>query len=278
MPNAGWERLWAGSGVACVVLFGCGLFFADVIAPGYPALDDPPAEIERYFLDNDQEVRALAFFHMVAAVALLFFAAYVRALMRRVEPEGRGLAALALAGGVAAAAFLLLSALLFRTLAEPVVASDDAAQHAILVLSYLAGGPAIAVPLASLIGACSLVSVRRGALPAWIGWLGAAATVFSLASASMLLGPADNNSPLFGLLLMAAGLAFLWVLAASVAMVRRVESVPKFGVAQRGITRSIDQVRAEAKKCLLICANCHAEVEAGVKVVPVELRRAAMSN
>ena len=120
-----------------------------------------------------------------------------------------------------AAAFLLLSALLFRTLAEPVVASDDATQHAVLVLSYLAGGPAIAVPLAPLIGACSLVAVRRGALPAWIGWLGAAAAAFSLASASMLLGPADNNSPLFGLVLMAAGLAFLWVLAASVAMVMR---------------------------------------------------------
>jgi hypothetical protein len=51
-----------------------------------------------------------------------------------------------------------------------------------------------------------------------------------------------------------------------------------FGIARRGITRSIDKVRAEAKKCVLICANCHAEVEAGVKVVPVELRRAAMSN
>jgi hypothetical protein len=49
-----------------------------------------------------------------------------------------------------------------------------------------------------------------------------------------------------------------------------------FGVAQRGITRSIDKVRAEARKCVLICANCHAEVEAGVKVVPVELKEAAI--
>ena len=28
-------------------------------------------------------------------------------------------------------------------------------------------------------------------------------------------------------------------------------------VAQRGITRSIERVRAEAKKCVLLCANCH---------------------
>jgi hypothetical protein len=91
MATAGWERLWAGSGVVCVLLFGCGLFFADVVAPGYPALDDPPAEVERYFLDNEREVRTLGFFHLLAAVALLFFAAYVRALMRRVEPEAGGL-------------------------------------------------------------------------------------------------------------------------------------------------------------------------------------------
>src|SRR5918994_6138195 len=211
MATAGWERLWAGSGVVCVVLFGCGLFFADVVAPGYPALDDPPAEIERYFLDNEQEVRALGFFHVLAAVALLFFAAYVRALMRRVEPEGGGLPALALAGGVTAAAFLLLSALLFRTLAEPAVAGDDAAQHAVLVLSYLAGGPAITVPLAVLIGACSLMALRRGALPGWIGWFGAAGAAACLVSAAMLLGPAENTAPLFSVLLLAAGLGFLWI-------------------------------------------------------------------
>ena len=36
-----------------------------------------------------------------------------------------------------------------------------------------------------------------------------------------------------------------------------------FGLAHRGITRSIERVREEAKKCVLLCANCHAEVEAG---------------
>ncbi len=41
-----------------------------------------------------------------------------------------------------------------------------------------------------------------------------------------------------------------------------------FGVAQRGITRSIDKVREEVRKCILICANCHAEVEAGLATLP----------
>jgi hypothetical protein len=37
-----------------------------------------------------------------------------------------------------------------------------------------------------------------------------------------------------------------------------------FGVSGRGMTRAIAKARAEAKKCVLLCANCHAEVEAGV--------------
>jgi transposase-like protein len=37
-----------------------------------------------------------------------------------------------------------------------------------------------------------------------------------------------------------------------------------FSLAQQGNTRGIDQMREEAHKCVLLCANCHAEVEAGI--------------
>ena len=36
-----------------------------------------------------------------------------------------------------------------------------------------------------------------------------------------------------------------------------------FHLSVRGITRSISALRAEAAKCILLCATCHAEVEAG---------------
>ena len=36
-----------------------------------------------------------------------------------------------------------------------------------------------------------------------------------------------------------------------------------FGLGAGGLTRSLDRARAEAAKCVLLCANCHAEVEAG---------------
>jgi transposase len=42
----------------------------------------------------------------------------------------------------------------------------------------------------------------------------------------------------------------------------------KFSLSHRGVTRSLASARAEAEKCILLCANCHAEVEAGVLVLP----------
>jgi transposase len=40
-----------------------------------------------------------------------------------------------------------------------------------------------------------------------------------------------------------------------------------FELSRRGVTRSLDAARAEAAKCVLLCANCHAEVEAGLASV-----------
>ena len=51
-------------------------------------------------------------------------------------------------------------------------------------------------------------------------------------------------------------------------------STKSFGLGVRGITRSIDKLREEAAKCSLLCANCHAEVEAGLVELPVKSEKA----
>jgi transposase len=42
----------------------------------------------------------------------------------------------------------------------------------------------------------------------------------------------------------------------------------EFHISYRGVARSIAAARKEAEKCVLLCANCHAEVEAGVATIP----------
>ena len=51
-------------------------------------------------------------------------------------------------------------------------------------------------------------------------------------------------------------------------------SVKRFGLSRNGHTVALAVAREEAAKCMLLCANCHAEVEAGVTDLPTpSLRR-----
>jgi Homeodomain-like domain len=51
-----------------------------------------------------------------------------------------------------------------------------------------------------------------------------------------------------------------------------------FGLALRGVARSLERCRAEARKCVLLCANCHAEVEAGLARLPLAADGAATAT
>jgi transposase len=42
----------------------------------------------------------------------------------------------------------------------------------------------------------------------------------------------------------------------------------RFSLSHRGVARSLERARAEARKCILLCSNCHAEVEAGAVTIP----------
>lgn len=44
-------------------------------------------------------------------------------------------------------------------------------------------------------------------------------------------------------------------------------STKEFGIADKGITRAWSKVVEELKKCILLCANCHAEEEEKISVV-----------
>jgi hypothetical protein len=213
------EAAWAATGAFAVVLFGCGLLFGDLLGTThYPALNASSLQLRQYFTRDVSEVRALSFFHLLAAVALAAFASYLYSTLRA---AGMRSAALALTGGIIGATFLALSALIYRVLAERSVAGDPALTHGLLVLSYLAGGPAIGVPLALTAGEFAAVIRRERRLPTWLWWLSTAAAVLGVATVTTLLGPTNNSSAAYGVLLLGAVALFAWLAASSVVLVGR---------------------------------------------------------
>lgn len=47
-------------------------------------------------------------------------------------------------------------------------------------------------------------------------------------------------------------------------------SKKKFGIGDKGYTRSWDKVRDELDKCILLCANCHREIASGITQLSTE--------
>ncbi len=41
-----------------------------------------------------------------------------------------------------------------------------------------------------------------------------------------------------------------------------------FGMSVRGLTRSLERLKKEADKCIILCANCHREIHAGITQLP----------
>ncbi|MCX6760964.1 MAG: HNH endonuclease signature motif containing protein [Candidatus Nealsonbacteria bacterium] len=43
-----------------------------------------------------------------------------------------------------------------------------------------------------------------------------------------------------------------------------------FGISAKGYTRSWEITKKELDKCILVCSNCHREIEAGISQLPKE--------
>ena len=162
------ERLAPLTGVAVLILGLAGLVVWEGVADR-PEFDQPPGVMLDYFQEGNAVILG-GFLMMLAAVFFVWFAGYLRGVLQAAEGGTGRLGALAFAGGVAAAVFML--AMPAANLTGAVYADQLGLETARTF--FLFGNvflyPA-AMAAAVLVAATGVAALRTGALPAWLGWL-----------------------------------------------------------------------------------------------------------
>lgn len=168
--SATWDRIGAVSGILFAVL----VVVSIQVSMGTGVTSDPSDVAGIVAIDFNQRQEELRFgaFLMTAAVFFLFwFLPMLRHRLELAQGEHGWLPSVAYGSGLTGAGVLLMLASLgFAGSLVGDFEGDWEVAKTILILSWdhlIVLSPA----LASLVAATSVVSIRSGALPAWLGWV-----------------------------------------------------------------------------------------------------------
>ena len=222
-PNGGLRR--ALSGVLFAAFFIAGDILRGVLASTpLPLPGAPASEVARYFDESRTAALAVGIVQSLSAISLLVFAGCVVAVVWQATRGGSALPRLTAAGGALAATCLLVSALLALTLVPVAAGGDLGLVGALRSLNFLTGGTLHVAALGLFAGAASLAARRARALPGWICWLGIVLAVPAILSLASLAWYPANFFILLGRLL-----AFVWSIAAGIALARGAWPAPAVG-------------------------------------------------
>ena len=167
-------RLAPLSGVAFLAL---GLLGAVVLYPGdAPDFVDEPAKIAAFYEKNGTDLLGSGVCYLLGGVFLMWFVGTLRAHLSHAEGGSGPVAGIAFGGGVAAVVLLWASASI-EAVAVLRVDENDAIDPQLAAaywdLNSILFGLAAPYAMAVLLGASAIAAFRFGALPTWLGGLGA---------------------------------------------------------------------------------------------------------
>lgn len=204
------------AGSMFVVLWFGGTVVQDTSGAGFPRPTDDMATVADIMRAGASRMEASAGLQLLAAVALLWFAASVAARLRRTGRTSTG-AELALAGGIMSASALLVSATALLALGGTDLVNDDASAQLLYQVSFWLGGPIHVAGLGLLIA----TAAYGLGLPKWLSIAGMViGTAGVLASLSALVPPLVLFTPI------GRFLGFIWIVAATVMLALRRSPAP----------------------------------------------------
>ncbi|WP_427131346.1 hypothetical protein [Pseudarthrobacter sp. S9] len=218
LPRAGQTVRPGGPnpGILAVVSLGltvAGLVTSAIMTGGHTFVSpfSAAAQVAAYFQGNPDAVRLASMIQFGSAVPLGIYAAtvYARQLRLGVRVPGPGIGFF---GGITAAAFLMLSALVGWVLSRPEITTDVTLTHALSFLAFIAGGVGYVVGMGLLVAGIAVPALILGFVPRWLAWTGLVIAALSeLSFLSMAIEPIQFLLPIgrFGGLLWLVAVGFL---------------------------------------------------------------------
>jgi hypothetical protein len=135
-----------------------------------PDVDSPVQEIVDHYVDNKDSVQIGSGLVVIAAAFFLFFAGYLRKVLRAAEGENGMLSAMVLAGATVMAVGVAIDAMISFALAD---AADKIEPTAVQTLQALWDNDFFPLALGSgvFLLASGISIALHGALPRWLGWI-----------------------------------------------------------------------------------------------------------
>ena len=181
-------------------------FFA--LGQSTPGGDDSAAKVVKFYKDNGGREIAAAVVLAFAGVPLIYFAGMLRDRGRAATQGRSALPALAFGGGVVSAGGFMTAGALHFALSDYADDIQPTAAQAINAIDNDFFLP-FAVGLVTLVLATSLMAIRVGLLPKWLGWAGVVIFVIGFTPIGFV----------------AFGLAGIWVIVVSILFYVRGETV-----------------------------------------------------
>lgn len=223
MSRLAWDRIGASTGIVSVLLFAAAFAIA---AEAPPLGQTNDAAIRSFLVDHSLRLRAASLVLSLSSLFLLWFLGTLRSSLIAAEGQPGELTAIAFGAGLlTVATYLVAAGIAVQGIdsSAALASYDDATLRSIFVTRELAVGPVGVgtVTRAALVGAASLVILRFGGLPKWLGWTGIVVAAASLVGLFTLIEPRPQEGPIDAVWFL-SWLAFhVWLLAASIVLVSR---------------------------------------------------------
>jgi hypothetical protein len=212
MKSAGWERWVPASGIVFIG-FTIPTLFLPPKAP--PSAGDPAAKWAAFVQDHRSAYLVSMCLSGLAVVAFLVFLASLTTRLRAVGQEL--LATIALCGGLATVAvwYVWLSF-------EGVLAwtSPSGLDPTVIKTLLAAADFAFPFPIALLVAATSIATLRSAIWPTWLSYIGLVGAVWVMVG-GMAMARHGFFAPTSGARLTGWGFFFLWVLVGSLFLLRK---------------------------------------------------------